>query len=173
MTQTVYEKHQVTGGMNVIATGFVKYNVLNQARKPKANAFNPDPKPEFDIELTEWSLKGDPQLVGALQETAYGDNNSKISFRSKSPFAPVIFGSDKQKATGDQLIPEGKALKEGTPVKVHIRTFDTRLNVGCGFDAVMLGTPLAQAEVVNAGGVDASVFDLDDSNDATAIDWEK
>ena len=171
MPLTVYEKNDVKGGMSAIAEGFIEFNVLNQPRTPKPTKQVPNPKPEYVIALSEFTLKGDPKLVSALQETAYADGK-KISFRDKSPFPPTIFGSDKQKTTGDKLIPEGKAIKEGTPVKVHIATFDTPLNVGCGFDAIMLGTPLNEVETEQVGGsVDVSVFD-EFNEDQSVVDWD-
>lgn len=171
MPLTVYEKNGVKGGMNAIVTGFVDYNVLNAPRTPKATKLVPDPKPEYVIALSEFVIKGDPELVAALKETSYA-NGQKISLRDKSPFAPVIFGGDNRKTTGDAFIPEGKCIKAGTPVHVHVQTFDTPLNVGCGFDALKFSTPLEQVEVVDAGGtVSASVFDQFD--DQKAVDWSE
>ena len=171
MPLTVYEKHNVKGGMNAIVTGFVDYNVINSPRTPKATKLVSDPKPEYVIALSEFTIKGDPELVEALKETAYA-SGQKISLRDKSPFAPVIFGSDNRKTTGDAFIPEGKCVKAGTPVQVHVQTFDTPLNVGCGFDALKFGTPLDQVAVVDAGGsVSASVFDQ--FEDQKPVDWSE
>lgn len=171
MPLTVYEKHNVRGGMNAIVTGFVDYNVLNAPRTPKPTKMVPDPKPEYVIALSEFVIKGDPELVEALKETAYA-NGQKISLRDKSPFAPVIFGSDNRKTTGDAFIPEGKCIKSGTAVHVHVQAFDTPLNVGCGFDALKFAAPLDQVEVVDAGGsVSASVFDQ--FEDQKPVDWSE
>ena len=170
MPLTVYEKNHVMGGMNAIVTGVIDFNVLNQPRTPKPTKLVPNPKPEYVIALSEFAIKGDPQLVAALKETAYADGK-KISLRDKSPFPPAVFGSDKQASTGEELIPERKCIKQGTPVKVHVHTFDTPMNVGCGFDAIMFGTPLDQVPVEDAGGsVSADVFDQFDT-DTTAVDW--
>lgn len=173
MPLTVYEKNGVKGNMNAIVKGFIDFNVLNQPRTPKATKLVPDPKPEYVVAVSEFDIKGDPQLVKALKETAYADGQ-KISLRDKSPFPPVMFGSDNQKTTGDALIHEGQCIKAGTPVMVHVHTFDTPLNVGCGFDAIKFGTPLDAVEVVEAGGsVSASVFDAFDSDDTQPIDWSE
>lgn len=176
MPLTVYEKNGVKGGMNAVAEGFIKYNVLNVARTPKATKLVPDPKPEFVVELTEWTLRGDKQLVAALQETAYNDGKN-ISFRDKSPYAPTIFDSNKEQTTGDKFVPDGQAIKEGTPVKVHISTFDTPLNVGCGFDALMMGTPFDQVPLQDISSVSADVFDqFNDQQAVTSkskpVDWD-
>lgn len=174
MPLTVYEKNGVKGNMNAIVTGFIDFNVLNQPRTPKATKLVPDPKPEYVVAVNEFTIKGDPQLVKALQETAYA-GGKKISLRDKSPFAPVLFGSDKQKTTADSLIAEGKCVKAGTPVQVHVHTFDTPLNVGCGFDALKFGTPLQDVPVIDAGGsVSADVFDAFNTDDEQSpIDWTK
>ena len=54
---------------------------------------------------------------------------------------------------------------------MHIATFDTPLNVGCGFDAIMLGTTFDHVETEQVGGsVDVSVFD--EFNEDQAVDWD-
>lgn len=172
MPLTVYEKNGVKGGMNAIVTGRIGFNVLNEPRTPKATKLVPDPKPEYVVALTDFKIQGDLELVKALQETAYADGQ-KISLRDKSPFPPVVFGVDNRKAAAPELIDEGKCVKQGTLVQVHVQTFDTPLNVGCGFDALKFATTLEEVPVVDAGGtVSASVFDAFNDNQTQPADWE-
>ena len=172
MPLTVYEKNGVKGGMNAIVTGHIDFNVLNESRTPKATKLVPDPKPEYVVALTDFKIQGDLELVKALQETAYADGQ-KISLRDKSPFPPVVFGVDNRKATGPELIAEGKCVKAGTLVQVHVQTFDTPLNVGCGFDALKFATTLEEVPVVDAGGsVSASVFDAFNDKQTEPVNWE-
>lgn len=171
MPLTVYEKNGVKGGMNAIVTGFIEFNVLNQPRTPKATKLVPDPKPEYVIALNHFAIKGDAPLVAALKETAYADGE-KISLRDKSPFPPAIFDKNNRKTTGDELVPEGKCIKAGTLVHVHVQTFDTPLNVGCGFDALKFPVSLEEVPVVDAGGtVSASVFDQFGDESSQPADW--
>lgn len=172
MPLTVYEKNGVKGGMNAIVTGFVEYNVLNQPRTPKATQLVPNPKPEFVIALSHFEIKGDPELVAALKETAYADG-LKISLRDKSPYAPVIFDKDNRTAASNQLIGEGKCIKKGILVHVHVKTFDTPLNVGCGFDALKVPLAMEDIPVVEAGGtINASIFDMIDNDDNQPKEWD-
>lgn len=172
MPLTVYEKNDVKGGMNAIVTGHIDFNVLNEPRTPKATKLVPDPKPEYVVALTDFKIQGDLELVKALQETAYADGQ-KISLRDKSPFPPVVFGVDNRKVTAPEMITEGKCVKAGTLVQVHVKTFDTPLNVGCGFDALKFATTLEEVPVVDAGGtVSASVFDAFNDTQTEPVDWE-
>lgn len=162
MSLSVYEKNNVEAGKSCVVMGKVTFNVLNQPRIQKPNEFVTNPKPEYVIALEEPKfVKGDDNLIKALQETQYGDNNDKLSIRDKSPFPPMIFGKDNEKETGDKLIPEGKCLANGQLVLVHVTTFKGHGNVGCGFDAVKLTVPLSEVQITDAGGtVSADVFDL-------------
>lgn len=172
MPLTVYEKNNVKGGMNAVIKGTVKFNVLNQPRTPKSTKQVPNPKPEYTIELVNPQFKGDSELVNALKETTYQkDENDevKISLRDKSPYAPTIFSLNKESKTGDELIPEGKALKEGQPVIVHVNTFDTPMNVGCSFDSLMLSTDFDHLQLQSVSSVNPDVFDSFVEEDSA--DW--
>ena len=162
MALTVYEKNNVASGVDCIVKGELTFNVLDKPRKQAPNEYVPDPKPEYVVALKNPQyLKGDENLINALKETQYGESKNQLSVRDKSPFAPTIFGSDAEKSTGEKLIPEGKCLKNGQEVMVHIATFRGHGNIGCGFDAIKLSTPLNEVQLQDAGGsVDASVFEL-------------
>lgn len=162
MPLSVYEKNNVTSGMNCVVMMNVTFNVLNKPRTQAPNAIVPDPKPEYVVAGKDVKfVKGDDSLINALKDTMYGNNKELISLRDKSPFAPAIFGKDNEKETADKLIPDGKCLKNGQPVLVHVHTFEAYGNVGCGFDAIKLTTPINQVELQSAGGaVSADVFDL-------------
>ena len=162
MPLSVYEKNNVTSGMNCVVMMNVTFNVLNKPRTQAPNAIVPNPKPEYVIARTDVKfVKGDDNLINALKSTMYGDNKELISLRDKSPFAPAIFGKDNDKATADNLIPDGKCLKNGQSVLVHVQTFTGYGNIGCGFDTIKLSTPLSEVQLQDAGGsVSADVFDL-------------
>ena len=162
MPLTVYEKNHVESGKSCLVQLDVTFNVLNKPRTQAPNEYVPDPKPEYVIAGNNVKfLKGDDNLINALKQTMYGDNNEMISIRDKSPFPPSIFGKDNEKTTGDKLIPDGKCLKNGQPVLIHVTTFTGAGNIGCGFDAIKLTTPLADTQLQDAGGsVSADVFDL-------------
>lgn len=162
MALTVYEKNNVQSGKSCIVMGKMIFNVLNKPRTQKPNQYIAYPKPEYVIALENVEyVKGDENLIKALEETQYGEHNDTLSLRDKSPFAPTIFGSDKKHKTGDELIPDGSCLANGQQVLVHVTTYKGRGNVGCGFDAVKLTTPLDKAEISETGGsVSADVFDL-------------
>ena len=162
MPLSVYEKNQVKSGASCLVQMEVTFNVLNKPRTQAPNAIVPDPKPEYVIAGKNVKfIKGDDHLINALKSTMYGDNKELISLRDKSPFAPAIFGKDNDKATADNLIPDGKCLKNGQPVLVHVQTFTGYGNIGCGFDAIKLSTPLSEVQLQDAGGsVSADVFDL-------------
>lgn len=162
MALTVYEKNNVEAGKNVVVKGELTFNVLDKPRKQAPNEYVPDPKPEYVVAIKNPQyLKGDENLINALKETQYGEGKNQLSLRDKSPFAPTIFGSDAEKSTGEKLIPEGKCLKNGQEVMIHVATFRGHGNIGCGFDAIKLSTPLNEVQLQDAGGsVDASVFEL-------------
>lgn len=162
MPLTVYEKNHVESGKSCLVQLDVTFNVLNKPRTQEPNEFVPNPKPEYVIAGNNVKfVKGDENLINALKQTMYGDNNEMISIRDKSPFPPTIFGKDNEKETGDKLIPDGKCLKNGQTVLVHVTTFTGAGNIGCGFDAIKLTTPLADTQLQDAGGsVSADVFDL-------------
>ena len=162
MALTVYEKNNVEAGKGAVVTGELTFNVLDKPRKQAPNEYVPDPKPEYVVALQNPKfVAGDASLIKALSETKYGEDDDQLSLRDKSPFAPTIFGNDNQKITGDKLIPDGKCLKNGQQVMVHVTTFKGHGNIGCGFDAIKLSTPLDKVKLQDAGGsVDASVFDL-------------
>ncbi len=162
MALTVYEKNNVTSGVDCIVKGELTFNVLDKPRVPAPNEYVPDPKPEYVVAIQNPQyVKGDANLIKALKETQYGDDKNQLSIRDKSPFAPTIFGKDNEKQASDKLIPDGKCLKNGQSVLVHVTTFRGHGNIGCGFDAIKLLTPLAEVQLQEAGGsVDASVFDL-------------
>lgn len=162
MPLSVYEKNNVVSGASCLVQLDVTFNVLNKPRMQAPNAIVPDPKPEYVISGKNVKfVKGDENLINALKSTMYGDNKELISLRDKSPFAPAIFGQDNEKDTADKLIPDGKCLKNGQPVLVHVQTFTAYSNIGCGFDAIKLTTPLSELQLQDAGGsVSADVFDL-------------
>ena len=162
MALTIYEKNNVEAGKDCIVMGDVTFNVLNQPRTQKPNMYVTEPKPEYVIALENVEfVKGDENLIKALKQTQYGDNHDMISLRDKSPFAPMIFGKDNDQASGEDLIPEGKALTNGQKVLVHVSTFMGHGNVGCGFDAIKLTVPLHDVKVSETGGtVKADVFDI-------------
>lgn len=162
MALTVYEKNHVESGTACLVMGKVKFNVLNQPRTQKPNEYVSNPKPEYVIALEDPEyVKGDANLIKALKESQYGDKNNMLSIRDKSPFAPMIFGKDNEKASGDKLIPEGQRLANGQQVLVHVTTFKGHGNVGCGFDAIKLTVPLHEVSLTGASGtVAADVFDL-------------
>ena len=84
----------------------------------------------------------------------------------------MIFDKDNRKTTGKELVPEGKCIKDNTLVHVHVQTFDTPLNVGCGFDALKFPISLEEVPVVDAGGtVSASVFDQFGDDSSQPADW--
>ena len=170
---TTYEKHEVQPGAEVLVKGTVTYNCINKKRKPQATELNANPAPEFAIAVDDPQYKGDKNLIAALKEKQYGDDKNKLSLRSTSPFAPMIFGVDKQGKAADEIIPEDEMLKNGQPVVIHVRTFKTKLNLGCAFDAVELTTPLNQIELEKVGSaVTADVFsnNFDDNNQVST--WE-
>lgn len=162
MPLSVYEKNNVVSGASCLVQMDVTFNVLNKPRTQAPNAIVPDPKPEYVIAgKNVHFLKGDENLINALKSTMYGDNKELLSLRDKSPFAPTIFGKDNEKETADNLIPDGKCLKNGQSVMVHVQTFEGYGNIGCGFDAIKLSTPLSEVQLQDAGGaVSADVFDL-------------
>ena len=162
MSLTVYEKNSVASGVSCLVMGELVFNVLDKPRTQAPNQYVPNPKPEYVIAVKNPQyVKGDENLINALRETQYGEHKDQISLRDKSPFAPTIFGKDNEKDSSDKLIPEGKCLKNGQSVLIHVTTFKGYGNVGCGFDAIKLTTPLEKVELQDAGGsVDASVFDL-------------
>lgn len=162
MSLTVYEKNSVASGVSCLVMGELVFNVLDKPRTQAPNQYVPNPKPEYVIAVQNPQyVKGDENLINALRETQYGENKNQLSLRDKSPFAPTIFGKDNAKEASDKLIPDGKCLKNGQTVLIHVTTFKGYGNVGCGFDAIKLSTPLNEAELQEAGGsVDASVFDL-------------
>lgn len=162
MSITVYEKNNVEAGKDCLVMGTLTFNVLNQPRTPQPNEYVSDPKPEYVVALQKPQfVKGDANLIKALVETQYGKDDDKLSIRDKSPFAPMIFGKDNEKTTGDKLIPEGKCLANGQQVLVHVTTFKGHGNVGCGFDAIKLTVPLNEVQIVDAGGtVSADVFEI-------------
>lgn len=162
MALTVYEKNNVEAGKDCLVMGKVTFNVLNHPRTQKPNEYVSNPRPEYVIAVQEPKfVKGDENLINALKETQYGNNQDQLSIRDKSPFAPMIFGKDNEKETGDKLIPEGKCLANGQQVLIHVTTFKGHGNVGCGFDAVKLTVPLNEVQLQSTGGtVSADVFEL-------------
>lgn len=162
MSLTVYEKNNVSAGVSCLVMGELVFNVLDKPRTQAPNQYVPNPKPEYVIAINNPQyVKGDENLINALRETQYGDDKNQLSLRDKSPFAPTVFGKDNAKEASDKLIPDGKCLKNGQSVLIHVTTFKGYGNVGCGFDAIKLSTPLEKVELQDAGGsVDASVFDL-------------
>lgn len=162
MGLTVYEKNNVEAGKDCVVMGKVTFNVLNQPRTQKPNEYVSNPKPEYVIALEDVKyIKGDENLIKALKEKQYGANHDKLSLSDKSPFAPMIFGTDNDQATGDELIPEGKRLANGQQVLVHVSTYRGHGNIGCGFDAIKLSVPLHDVKITDAGGtVTANVFEI-------------
>lgn len=162
MSLSVYEKNNVKSGVDCLVKGYLSFNVLNQPRTQKPNEYVSDPKPEYVVSLDDPEyIKGDENLIKALNETKYGEQNNKLSIRDKSPFAPTIFGVDNGKQSGSELIPEGYSLKNGQPVLVHVTTYEGHGNVGCGFDAIKIAVPLSDVKIIEAGGsVSADVFDI-------------
>lgn len=162
MSLTVYEKNNVQSGVSCLVMGELVFNVLDKPRTQAPNQYVPNPKPEYVVAINNPQyVKGDENLINALRETQYGEDKKQLSLRDKSPFAPTIFGKDNEKKSSDKLIPDGKCLKNGQAVLIHVTTFKGYGNVGCGFDAIKLSTPLEKVELQDAGGsVDASVFDL-------------
>ena len=162
MPLSVYEKNQVKSGASCVVMMSVNFNVLNKPRTQAPNAIVPNPKPEYVIAGKDIKfVKGDDNLINALKATMYGDDKELLSLRDKSPFPPTIFGKDNEKETADKLITDGKCLKNGQPVLVHVQTFLGYGNIGCGFDAIKLTTPLSEVQLQDAGGsVSADVFDL-------------
>lgn len=162
MPVTVYEKNNVKPNMNAVFFGKLTFNKLDEPRIQKPNDYVRDPKPEYALSLTEVkALSGDDQLLSALRETMYGEHREFLSLSDKSPYAPMIYDKDKQGGQSDQLIPKGKALKNGQFIKVHVHTFESYGNVGCGFDAIMVATRLGELELQDTNGhVSANVFDI-------------
>lgn len=162
MSLSVYEKNNVVAGVDCVVKGTLMFNVLDKPRKQAPSSYVPDPKPEYVVALENPQyLKGDEKLITALKATQYGDGNKQLSLRDKSPFAPEIFGSDKGQSTTDKVITDGKCLRNGQDILVHVTTFSGYGNVGCGFDAIKIQTPLNEIQLQSAGGsVDESVFDI-------------
>lgn len=162
MSLSVYEKNNVDSSVDCIVKGELTFNVLDKPRKQAPNEYVSDPKPEYVVAIQNPTyLKGDDNLIKALQDTQYGENKSQLTIRDKSPFAPTIFGSNNEKSTTDKVITDGNCLMNGQNIIIHVTTFKGHGNVGCGFDAIKLETPLNEIKLQSAGGgVDASVFDL-------------
>lgn len=162
MSLSVYEKNNVVAGVDCVVKGNLTFNVLDKQRTPAPSKYVPDPKPEYvvSIESPEY-LKGDENLIKALRETQYGEDNKQLSIRDKSPFAPTIFGSDNEKLTTDKVITDGNCLHNGQEIFIHVTTFKAYGNVGCGFDAIKVQTPLKEIQLQSTGGtVSADVFDI-------------
>lgn len=162
MSLTVYEKNNVASGVDCVIKGELTFNVLDKPRTQAPNQYVPDPKPEYVVAIQNPQyLKGDENLIKAIKETQYGEDNNQLSLRDKSPYAPAIFGLDNEKSTTDKIITDGKCLKNGQNILVHLETYKAYNNVGCGFDALKVSTPLDKIQLQDAGGtVDASVFDV-------------
>lgn len=161
MSLSVYEKNNVDSGVDCVVKGELTFNVLDKPRKQAPNEYVSDPKPEYVVAIQYPKyLKGDDNLIKALKATQYGENKRQLSIRDKSPFAPTIFGLNNEKSTTDKAITEGNCLMNGQDIIVHVTTFKGHGNVGCGFDAIKLATPLNEIKLQSVGGVDASVFDL-------------
>lgn len=162
MSLTVYEKNNVVSGVDCVIKGELTFNVLDKPRTQAPNEYVPDPKPEYVVAIKNPQyLKGDENLIKAIKETQYGNNKDQLSLRDKSPYAPAIFGSDNEKSTTDKVITDGKCLNNDQTILVHLTTYKGYGNVGCGFDAIKVSTPLDKIQLQDAGGsVDASVFDL-------------
>lgn len=161
MSLSVYEKNNVVAGVDCVVKGTLTFNVLDKPRTQAPSKYVPDPKPEYVVAIENPQyLKGDENLIKALSETQYGENNKQLSIRDKSPFAPTIFGID-DKSTTDKVITDGKCLRNGQDILVHVTTFEGYGNVGCGFDAIKVQTPLSEIQLQSAGGsVSADVFDI-------------
>jgi len=162
MSLSVYEKNNVASGVDCVVKGRLTFNVLDKPRKQAPSAYVPDPKPEYVVAIENPQyLKGDENLIKALRETQYGENNTQLSIRDKSPFAPTIFGSDNEKSTTDKVITDGNCLRNGQEIFIHVTTFKAYGNVGCGFDAIKVEKPLSELQLQSAGGsVSADVFDI-------------
>lgn len=162
MSLTVYEKNNVVSGVDCVIKGELTFNVLDKPRTQAPNEYVPDPKPEYVVAIKNPQyLKGDENLIKAIKATQYGDDNDQLSLRDKSPYAPAIFGSDNEKSTTDKVITGGECLKNDQSILVHLTTYKGYGNVGCGFDAIKVSTPLDKIQLQDAGGsVDASVFNL-------------
>ena len=161
MSLSVYEKNNVVSGKDCVVKGELTFNVLDKPRKQAPNEYVSDPKPEYVVAIQNpVYVKGDDNLIKALKETQYGENKSQLSVRDKSPFAPTIFGVNNEKSTTANVIDDGNCLMNGQTIAIHITTFKGHGNVGCGFDAIKLATPLNEIKLQSTGGVDASVFDL-------------
>lgn len=161
MTVSVYKKNNVVAGVYCVVKGTLTFNVLDKPRKQAPSSYVPNPKPEYVVAIKNPQyLKGDENLIKALADTQYGDGNNQLSIHDKSPFAPTIFGGD-EKTTTDKAIPAGKCLRNGQDILIHVTTYDYYGNVGCGFDAIKVTTPLSGLQLQSAGGsVDSSVFEI-------------
>ena len=162
MSLSVYEKNNVDSGVDCVIKGELTFNVLDKPRKQAPNEYVPDPKPEYVVAVQNPKyLKGDENLINALKETQYGEDKKQLSIRDKSPFPPAIFGLDNEKSTTDKVITDGKCLKNDQTILIHVSTFKGYGNVGCGFDAIKVSTPLSEIQLQDAGGsVSSDVFDL-------------
>ena len=162
MSLSVYEKNNVAAGVDCVVKGYVKFNVLDKQRTPAPSKYVPEPKPEYVVSIEEPEyLKGNEQLIKALKETQYGEDNNQLSIRDKSPFAPTIFGVDNEKSTTDKVIPDGNCLRNGQLILIHVTTFEGYGNVGCGFDAIKVNTSLSEIELQSTGNsVSDNVFDI-------------
>lgn len=162
MSLTVYEKNNVASGVDCVVKGTLTFNVLDKPRKQAPSSYVPDPKPEYVVAIENPQyLKGDANLIMAMKETQYGEGNKQLSIHDKSPFAPTIFGSDDEKSTTDKVITDGHCLRNGQDILVHVTTYEGYGNVGCGFDAIKVTTPLSEIQLQSAGGsVSADVFDI-------------
>ena len=162
MSLSVYEKNNVVAGVDCVVKGYVNFNVLDKQRTPAPSKYVPEPKPEYVVSIEDPEyLKGDENLIKALKETQYGEDNKQLSIRDKSPFAPMIFGVDNEVQRSNTLIPEGNCLRNGQLIIIHVKTFEGYGNVGCGFDAIKVNTLLSELELQGTGGtVSAEVFDI-------------
>lgn len=161
MPVTVYEKNHVEPNKEAVFYGKLTFNKIDETRTPAPNDFVREPKPEYALALTDVkSLKGDENLIKALKTTMYGEQHEFLSLRDKSPYSPMIFDSANEAMRSDVLIPKGKALKNGQSVYVHVHTFESYGNVGCGFDAIKLETNFSDIELQDTGRVAANVFDI-------------
>ena len=161
MSLSVYEKNNVEAGKDCVVLGKLTFNVLDKPRTPAPSDYVPNPKPEYvvSIENPEY-VKGDANLIKALKATQYGKEHNQLSIRDKSPFAPTIFGVDNEKSTTDKAITEGTCLSNGQEILIHVTTYEGHGNVGSGFDAIKVHTPLKELNLQNVGGVSADVFDF-------------
>lgn len=162
MPVTVYEKNNVKSNMEAVFYGKLTFNKLDEPRLDKPNEFVRNPKPAYVLALTEIKvLSGDNELVSALKDTMYGEHKEKLSLYDKSPFPPMIYDPEKQGKQSNHLLKKGTALKNGQFIKVHVHTFESYGNIGCGFDAIMVGTRLGELELQDTTGhVSANVFDI-------------